>query len=228
MDDLGAIIIIAVFYTATISIGHLLGAFAVWIAMLALNRLWRVTRLTPYLVGGIVMWVFMLKSGVHATIAGVMLAFAIPFSSKDGLSPSHRLEHALHRPVAFLILPVFAMANAGISIGADWLQSLGSANSIGIAAGLVIGKPLGVMALCWIATALGVCRLPPELTWAHVLGAGILGGIGFTMSIFITNLAFDANAQLVNASKMAIVAASVAAGIVGFGWLRLCTRPVSG
>jgi Na+:H+ antiporter, NhaA family len=227
MDDLGAIVIIAVFYTAKISIWNLLGALAVWFVLLAMNRFFRVTSLAPYLLGGVVMWFLMLQSGVHATIAGVMLAFAIPFSVKNGVSPSHRLEHALHRPVAFLILPLFALANAGILFGSDWLQSLATANSFGIAAGLIVGKPFGVMLLCWIATALGFCRLPPDLTWAHVLGAGILGGIGFTMSIFITNLAFDAGGQLVNASKMAIVAASVAAGVLGFAWLRFCGRPAS-
>lgn len=188
---------------------------------------YRVTSLTPYLLGGVLMWFLMLQSGVHATIAGVMLAFAVPFSVKEGVSPSHRLEHALHRPVAFLILPAFALANAGILFGSDWLQSLATSNSMGIAAGLIVGKPLGVMLLCWIGTALGFCRLPPDLTWAHVLGAGILGGIGFTMSIFIANLAFEADGQLVNASKMAIVAASVAAGILGFSWLRFCVRPTS-
>lgn len=228
MDDLGAIVIIAVFYTAKISIWHLIGACAVWTVLLAMNRLWRVTNLMPYLLGGIVMWFLMLQSGVHATIAGVMLAFAIPFSSKNGLSPSHRLEHALHRPVAFLILPIFALANAGILFGSDWLESLASANSVGIVAGLLLGKPLGVTLLCWIATGLGFCRLPPDLAWPHVFGAGILGGIGFTMSIFITNLAFEGNAEWVNASKMAIVAASVAAGILGFSWLRFSARPVSG
>jgi len=227
MDDLGAIVLIALFYTATISIWYLLGAVAVWLALLAMNRFGRVTTLTPYVLGGIVMWVLMLKSGVHATIAGVMLAFAIPFSAREGLSPSHRLEHGLHRPVAFAILPVFALANAGILFGSDLLQSLASANSIGIVAGLVVGKPLGVMLLCWIATVLGVCRLPPDLTWPHVLGAGIVGGIGFTMSIFITNLAFGANAELVNASKMAIVAASVVAGSLGFVWLRFGARAPS-
>jgi NhaA family Na+:H+ antiporter len=225
MDDLGAIVIIAVFYTATISIWHLIGACAVWIVLLGMNRLWKVTNLMPYLLGGIVMWFLMLQSGVHATIAGVMLAFAIPFSSKNGSSPSHRLEHALHRPVAFLILPVFALANAGILFESDWLQSLASANSMGIAAGLILGKPLGVLLLCWMATALGFCRLPPDLAWTHVFGAGILGGIGFTMSIFITNLAFGGNAEWVNASKMAIVAASVVAGILGFSWLRFSARP---
>ena len=224
MDDLGAIVIIAAFYTARISLWHLLGAFAVWIVLLALNRVFRVTRLLPYVLGGVVLWFLMLKSGVHATIAGVMLAFAIPFSAEEGESPSHRLQHALHRPVAFIVLPIFALANAGIVLGSGWLQTLASANSVGIVAGLVLGKPLGVTVMCWIATALGICRLPPALNWAHVLGAGLLGGIGFTMSIFIADLAFGADDGLVSASKMAILLASVAAGALGFGWLRFFAR----
>lgn len=228
MDDLGAIVIIAVFYTAKISLWYLLGALSVWIVLLTMNGLFRAMSLTPYLLGGAVMWFLMFKSGVHATIAGVMLAFAIPFSAKDGWSPSHRLEHALHRPVAFIILPIFAMANAGISVGSGWLQNLATPNSVGIAMGLILGKPLGVTLLCWIATRLGICRLPSDLNWAHVLGAGILGGIGFTMSIFITNLAFGSEDQLVNSSKMAILLASMAAGALGFSWLRFFVRATAG
>jgi NhaA family Na+:H+ antiporter len=162
----------------------------------------------------------MLKSGVHSTLAGVMLAFAIPFASKQGASPSHRLEHALHKPVAFLILPVFALANAGIVVDAGWSEGLLSTNGLGIALGLLLGKPLGVVALCVAATWIGVCRLPPELRWSHIAGAGILGGIGFTMSIFIANLAYAADPLVVNASKMAILVASVTAGILGILWLR--------
>ena len=150
-----------------------------------------------------------------------MLAFAIPFSGAGSASsPSLRLEHALHRPVAFLILPLFAFANAGVVFGPNWLQDLASANSVGIALGLILGKPLGVVLLCLIAVRLGLCRLPPELNWAHVTGAGMLGGIGFTMSIFITNLAFSAEPAFINASKLAILLASLAAGIVGCAWLR--------
>ena len=226
IDDLCAIIIIAVFYTAQLSIAYLAGAFAVWALLLGLNRIFRVMSLAPYVLGGVLMWFFMLKSGIHATIAGVMLAFAIPFSAKedDEKSPSHRLEHVLHKPVAFVILPIFALANTGILIGADWMQSLISANSIGIMAGLFLGKPLGVTLLCFIAVAGGICRLPPDLKWGHILGAGVLGGIGFTMSIFITNLAFAEDAQIINASKMAILLSSLMAGICGFLWLKLVTN----
>jgi NhaA family Na+:H+ antiporter len=223
MDDLGAIIVIAVFYTASLSAEYLLAAAGVFVLMVVMNRKLRVIALVPYLVGGAIMWYFMLKSGVHATIAGVMLAFAIPFSGKqdDEASPSHKLEHFLHKPVAFLILPIFALANTGIVIGSSWAQDLSSANSMGIVTGLVIGKPLGITLLVFIAVFLGVCRLPLDMNWKHVFGAGLLGGIGFTMSIFITNLAFTGAPELINGSKIAILLASVTAGSIGFLWLFL-------
>jgi Na+:H+ antiporter, NhaA family len=227
MDDLGAIIVIAVFYTAELATVYLLAALAVFGLMVVMNRVLQVMALLPYLVGGVVMWYFMLKSGVHATIAGVLLAFAIPYSAKqdDEESPSHKLEHFLHKPVAFLILPIFALANTGIVIGSDWTQELASANSLGIMAGLVIGKPLGITLLVFIAVSLGICRLPLDLTWKHVFGAGLLGGIGFTMSIFITNLAFTGEPAAINASKLAILLASLMAGTTGFVWLKLRGQP---
>ncbi len=227
IDDLGAIVIIAAFYTAQFSVWYLAGALTVWALLLVLNRCFRVMHLLPYLLGGALMWFLMLKSGVHATVAGVMLAFAIPFSAKDDdeQSPSHKLEHFLHKPVAFIILPIFALANTGIAVQADWFQHLTSANSMGIAAGLIAGKPLGVALFCFVAVASGVCRLPSDLNWSHMIGAGILGGIGFTMSIFIANLAFPGNPETVNASKMAILMASLAAGVLGFLWLRLLAEP---
>ena len=222
IDDLCAIIIIAVFYTAQLQIGYLLSALGVWALLCGLNRGFRVMAMTPYLLGGALMWFFMLKSGVHATVAGVMLAFAIPYSAKtdDEASPSHRLEHMLHKPVAFIILPIFALANTAIFIGADWMQELASTNSLGIAIGLIAGKPLGVTLICLAAVASGLCRLPADLGWRHIIGAGLLGGIGFTMSIFITNLAFAGDAGHVNASKMTILLASLVSGLFGFLWLR--------
>lgn len=221
IDDLGAIVIIAVFYTAKLSVWYLVGTLAVWASLIMLNR-FRIMSLIPYLLGGLLMWFFMLKSGVHATIAGVMLAFAIPFSDKDEdkASPSYKLEHFLHKPVAFIILPIFALANTGILVGAEWIQNLTSMNSLGIIAGLIVGKPLGVTLFCLVAVLSGICRMPPDLNWRHVFGAGVLGGIGFTMSIFITNLAFAGNAETINAAKTAILSASLAAGIVGFLWLQ--------
>ena len=229
MDDLGAIIVIAVFYTAELAAAYLVAALGMFALMVVMNRVLRIMALLPYVIGGGLMWYFMLKSGVHATIAGVLLAFAIPYSAKqdDEESPSHKLEHFLHKPVAFLILPVFALANTGIVMGSDWAQELASANSLGIMAGLVIGKPLGITLLVFIAVSLGVCRLPLDLNWKHVFGAGLLGGIGFTMSIFITNLAFTGDTASINASKMAILLASLTAGTIGFVWLKLLGQPAA-
>lgn len=229
MDDLGAIVVIALFYTTGLSFLYLLGALAVFAGLLAMNRVLRVMALLPYLAGGALMWVLMLKSGVHATIAGVLLAFAIPYSAKedDAASPSHQLEHILHKPVTFLILPIFALANTGIIIGAGWETGLLSANSLGIMLGLVIGKPVGILLFSFAAVALGLCRLPLDLAWRHILGAGLLGGIGFTMSIFITNLAFTGAVETINASKMAILVASTVAGIAGFAWLKLLGGPLA-
>ncbi|MGJ9420352.1 Na+/H+ antiporter NhaA [Massilia sp. CMS3.1] len=228
MDDLGAIIVIAVFYTAELSFLYLVGALAVFAALLAMNRVLRIMLLWPYLLGGALMWFLMLKSGVHATIAGVLLAFTIPFSSleDDAESPSHRLEHMLHKPVAFLILPIFALANTGIMIGTGWTEELMSANSLGILLGLVVGKPIGIFLFSFGAVLLGICRLPLDLAWRHVLGAGLLGGIGFTMSIFITNLAYTGQADVINASKMAILIGSLVAGLIGFTWLKFLGAPL--
>jgi Na+:H+ antiporter, NhaA family len=228
MDDLGAIVVIAVFYTAELSLAYLLGALAVFGLLVVINRL-RVMSLVPYLLGGALMWFLMLKSGVHATIAGVLLAFAIPFTGKedDAESPSHRLEHFLHKPVAFLILPLFALANTAIVVGAEALPGLTANNSLGIISGLLIGKPLGITLLSFVAVAAGLCRLPLDLNWKHVFGAGLLGGIGFTMSIFITNLAFAGQSEVINASKMAILLASLTAGTAGFVWLKLLGQPLA-
>ena len=223
MDDLGAIIVIAVFYTAQLWIAYLAGAVIVFCLLLALNRFVRVMTVIPYLLGGVLMWGLMLKSGVNATIAGVLLAFAIPASAKedDEQSPSDRLERSLNKPVAFVILPIFALANTGIVIGTDWTRGLVSANSLGIIGGLILGKPLGITLLSFVSNALGICKLPSDLKWRHIFGAGLLGGIGFTMSVFITNLAFDGNPATINSSKMAILVASLTAGTLGFLWLRV-------
>jgi NhaA family Na+:H+ antiporter len=222
MDDLGAIIVIAVFYSTDISLPYLAGALGTFAALRVMGR-FRVTRLLPYLIGGALMWYLMLRSGVHATIAGVLLAFTIPFSalSDDEKSPSHRLEHWLHKPVAFGVLPIFALANTGVLIGAAWADELTTPNGLGILGGLIVGKPVGILLACVLAVALGLCRLPSDLRWSHVLGAGMLGGIGFTMSIFIANLAFPLDPATINASKMAILGASLTAGILGYTFLRL-------
>jgi NhaA family Na+:H+ antiporter len=229
MDDLAAIVVIAVFYTADVSVPYLAGALTVFGLLIALNRL-RVMTLLPYLAGGALLWFLMLRSGVHATIAGVLLAFAVPFSGKrdDEASPSHRLELTLHRPVAFLILPLFALANTALVVSVEALGTLVERNELGIIAGLLLGKPAGITLVSLAAVWLGVCRLPSDLDWRHILGAGMLGGIGFTMSIFITNLAFPDDAALVSSSKLAILLSSLTAGIAGYLWLtRACPSPLA-
>lgn len=228
MDDLAAIIVIAVFYTADLSLTYLGVALGVLAVLVILNRL-RVMSLIPYLIGGAVAWYFMLESGVHATIAGVLLAFTVPFTgiADDENSPSSILERQLHWPVSFLILPIFALANTGIIIGGGTANDLFSSNSLGIFLGLTLGKPVGITLASFAAVAVGVSRLPLDLGWKHIFGAGILGGIGFTMSIFITNLAFPGSSDVINASKMSILIASLTAGMVGFVFLKLFGRPLT-
>ncbi len=214
MDDLGAIIVIAMFYTTSIAFVNLFIALGVFGFLLILNRL-KIHNLIPYLIGGVVMWYFMLNSGVHATITGVLLAFAIPFGNGEEKSPSYILQHFLHKPVAFFILPLFAVANTCIAIGNNWQSGLAQPNSLGIMAGLIIGKPLGIWVFSFIGVGLGLCALPEDLKWKNIIGAGFLGGIGFTMSIFITLLAYN-NADIITNSKIAIIAASIIAGAIGF------------
>lgn len=221
-DDLGAIIIIAIFYTSTIAVPNLLIALSIFGILLLLNRI-RVHNLIPYLIGGAAMWYFMLHSGVHATITGVFLAFAIPFGDGREKSPSFILQHFLHKPVAFFILPLFALANTCISFGGSIFESFSFTYSYGIIAGLVIGKPLGILLFTFTAVGLGICSLPSDMSWRNITGAGFLGGIGFTMSIFITLLAFD-DINMVNNSKIAILAASLIAGTAGYLLLRLALK----
>ncbi len=161
------------------------------------------------------MWYFMLKSGIHATIAGVLLAFVIPFGNGDEKSPSYNLQHYLHKPVAFIIMPIFALANTGIALTGNWIAGLLTSNSLGIFAGLFVGKSLGIFLFSLLAVKVGLSQLPADLNWRHILGAGFLGGIGFTMSIFITLLAFG-DSDIVQSSKISILISSHVAGAVGF------------
>ncbi|MDO5105443.1 Na+/H+ antiporter NhaA [Capnocytophaga sp.] len=222
IDDLGAIIIIAVFYTKTLFWTNLSIALGIFAFLLILNRL-KVRNLIPYLIGGVAMWYFMLHSGVHATITGVLLAFAIPFGNGDEKSTSYVLQHFLHKPVAFVILPIFALANTAIAFSGDITQILTENNSLGIALGLIVGKPLGIFALAFLAVSLKICKLPSDLNWKSVLGVGLLAGIGFTMSIFITLLAFD-DATIINNSKLVILISSLTAGILGFITLKMTLK----
>ena len=214
IDDLGAIVVIALFYVSDFSLLYLTLALGMFAGLVLLNRL-GVHRLPYYLVPGFIMWYFMLKSGIHASIAGVLLAFAIPFGLGDEKSPSHRLQHFLHKPVAFIIMPLFALANTGIALTGNWTEGLTTSNSLGIFAGLLVGKPLGVALFSLLAVKIGLSELPEDVLWKHIIAAGFLGGIGFTMSIFITVLAFD-NAAIVQSSKISILLSSLVAGVAGF------------
>jgi NhaA family Na+:H+ antiporter len=214
IDDLGAIMVIAIFYTNTIDWLNLSIALGIFGTLLILNRL-RVHNLVPYLIAGIAMWYFMLHSGIHATITGVLLAFAIPFGNGSEKSPSYILQHFLHRPVAFFILPLFALANTSLPIAANWYQTLLMSNSLGICLGLLIGKPVGILSFSYFSIKLKLTALPTDINFKQLLGAGFLGGIGFTMSIFITLLAFQQSA-IIEQSKIAVMVSSVIAGLIGF------------
>ncbi|CAI0993619.1 Sodium/proton antiporter nhaA [Serratia fonticola] len=221
IDDLGVIIIIALFYTHQVSMVAL-GVAAAAIVVLALMN-WRgVGKTSLYMMVGLVLWVAILKSGVHATLAGVIVGFMIPLNAKSEPSPSETLEHELHPWVAFLILPLFAFANAGVSLQGVSLSGLTSLLPLGIAAGLFIGKPLGIFVFCWLAVKLGIARLPQDIGFKQVFAVAVLCGIGFTMSIFIASLAFaEADVALSTYAKLGILLGSTSAAVVGYGLLRL-------
>lgn len=216
IDDLGAILVIAIFYTKGLALGWLGAVFVILLLLIIFNKL-KINNLIFYILPGILLWYCMLRSGIHATLSGVLLAFVIPFRKSEP-NPSDRLQHFLHKPVAFFILPLFALANTGISLSAGWPQSLLSGNSLGILIGLVLGKPIGILLCCWLAIRTGWCRLPEGMSWSHLFGTGLLAGIGFTMSIFITNLAFSDDTHI-ETSKIAILVASLVASGLGFACL---------
>ena len=263
VDDIGAVLVIAVFYTEKVTVAALFVAAGVLALLIVLNRA-GIRSLVPYMILGLILWVAVLKSGVHATIAGVLLAFTIPariasdtdsfvddqqellnvIDPGDGQAqPTHlserqqaalqaietaathvqtplqRLEHALHPWVAFAIMPIFALANAGVAFEGNIADQLGSSVALGIIVGLAVGKPLGITLVSWLAVRLGWAVLPPGVTWKHIHGAGWLAGIGFTMALFIASLAFDSAATLANA-KIGILFASLIAGTVGYTLLR--------
>jgi len=217
IDDLGAIIIIAFFYRGDLSLFYFVIAGTIFIVLLAFNRL-KVNTLLFYLVPGVAMWYFMQKSGVHATITGVLLAFAIPFGKDAAVSPSYRMQQCLHKPVPYLLLPLFALANTGIIFSSQWYLGYTLNSNMGILSGLLLGKPLGILLFSFIAVKMSICKLPVDLNWRYLGGAGILAGIGFTMSIFMTNLAFADDAFIKNA-KTAILSASAIAGVIGLLFL---------
>ena len=270
-DDLGAVLVIAVFYTATVSWAALGGAAATLLVLLAMNRI-GVRRPAIYALVGVVLWVFMLASGIHATIAGVLLAFTVPARTRIGedqfladadaslaafraadapgatvmssrehqealhalematdavQAPLQRMEHALHGVVAFAIMPVFALANAGVALGSGIVAAFSDPVAIGIMLGLVVGKPVGISIASALAVRAGVADLPTGVTWAHVIGVSILAGIGFTMSLFIAGLAYRDPASL-DTAKLGVLAASLCAGVAGFVILRSLRNSVTG
>jgi len=266
VDDLGAVLVIALFYTENLKVNALLYSLLFWGAMIAMNRLGVRSGLAYFLVS-VGMWYFMLKSGVHATVAGVLGAFAIPVRSRidpelfivrvreylnqfdqpvtertiilspeqqsaveaierEALrvqSPLQRLEHRLHYFVAFFVMPIFALANAGVALGGEDGLNWTSRVIWGVALGLLIGKPLGIALFSWLAVRLGLAQLPQGINFVHIVGVGFLGGIGFTMALFIAGLAFRGDE--LNYAKLGILAGSALAGAIGFMMLRIWTKP---
>ncbi len=221
IDDIGAIAIIALFYTENMNLGALALALVPAAGMLLLNRT-GVARTIPYFLLGAFLWICVLKSGVHATLAGVVTAMFVPIATDDE-RPLERLEHALHPWVAFLILPIFAFANAGVSFAGAGLEALLAPLSLGIAAGLVVGKQFGIFGACWIAARLKLANLPSEVSWRHIYGLSCLAGIGFTMSLFIGGLAFVDPAQI-DAVKMGVLSGSLISAIIGMSVLATAPR----
>lgn len=270
VDDLGAVAVIALFYTASIDTMALFYAVLLTLVLLSFN-LGGVRRPLPYAAVGVLLWTAMLASGIHATIAGIVVAFVIPIRPKfeartfiervqdstrkmqksvaenpdiihnnrlrslvmsmgDGVklaqAPAQRLEHTLHLPVAYLVIPIFALANAGIPIDfADFSSAISSPITMGVLCGLLLGKPVGIAGFTWLTVKLGLAKLPVGLNMKHILGVGLLGGIGFTMSIFIADLGFAGKPAELLAAKTGILLASAIAGFSGFFWLRAHTRP---
>ena len=274
VDDIGAILVIAVFFTETIN-WLSLGIALALVALLVVLSSMRVRSIVPYFLISVAIWVALFDSGVHATIAGVLVAMVVPLririapgefvgrgrqhlaafardaalmtrrgdlalttdrqreaieqieiAAKQVESPLQRLEHVLHPWVAFAIMPIFALANAHIPVNAELMQSLGSPVTLGVIAGLLLGKPVGIVAFCWIAVKIGAASLPPGISWRQILGVALIGGIGLTVSIFITDLAFDDRALVLQA-KLGIFVASIIAGASGYFILRYVGRPDS-
>lgn len=218
MDDIGAIIIIAIFYTVDLSVTSIILACAA-IVILTIMNIFGVYKTGLYIFVGVFMWICVLKSGVHATLAGFALAMAIPLRTPDVhmSSPLRNLEHALQPWVAFLILPIFSFVNAGVSLSGMTFSDVVAPVPLGIIAGLFIGKQLGIFSFCWLAIKLGIAKLPPGSTWVQLYGVSILCGIGFTMSLFINSLAFEnAAKEYAEMSRLAILLGSLLSAIVGY------------
>ncbi|CAM3767013.1 Na+/H+ antiporter NhaA [Rouxiella silvae] len=226
LDDMGAVIIIALFYTSSISITMLMAAAAVVVLLFIMNRA-GVTRLLPYLIAGVVLWFCMLQSGVHATIAGIVLAFFIPLRVKtdDEEAPLYKLEHVLGSWVTFLVLPLFGFVNAGVALSGMTLGDLTSPVPVGVALGLFLGKQVGIFSLSLLAIKFGLARRPYNSSWLQLYGVSVLCGIGFTMSLFIGNLAFSQTPLLVDEVKVGVLAGSIIAALAGVLILRFASPP---
>ena len=223
-DDLGAILVIAIFYTAEIQWPYLLLAALIFALLLAFNY-FKIISLWFYLIPGLFLWYLVHHSGIHATIAGVLLAFTIPTNDTDVLSPLEKLEHFLTTPVHFLIMPIFALANTNITFQKEMVSGLASPLGFGIILGLFFGKTLGVSLLSWFAVKIKLAKLPSGANWKHIIGVGMLAGIGFTMSIFVSLLSFE-KAEHITEAKFAILCASVISGAIGFFYLKSIKKQI--
>lgn len=225
LDDLGAVVIIALFYTRDLSVPMLMYAFAAIVVLMIMNRL-KVRHLAPYLIGGIILWYFTLQSGVHATLAGVALALCIPMGDAESSasSPLLRFEEKLHSWVAFGVVPIFGLANAGVSLSGISLQNLLDPVPVGVALGLLLGKQLGIFASSAIAIRTGIAQLPEDSSWTQLYGVALICGIGFTMSLFIGSLAFANSAHLIDEVKVGVLLGSVLAAVAGVIVLRWARR----
>lgn len=219
VDDLMAILVIAIFYSSELNLNYLMYAGIVFALLITLNRL-KVKNILFYIVPGIFMWYFIHNSGIHATIAGVLTALALPTTPDSKESPLEKLEHLLVKPVNFIIIPIFALANTNIPIESQMIDGLFSSLGLGILFGLILGKPIGIILVSFLSVKMGICTLPKSSNWIHILGVGLLAGIGFTMSIFISLLSFSDN-LLVEEAKFSILTASLVSGVLGYSLLRI-------
>ncbi|SEQ24981.1 Na+/H+ antiporter NhaA [Thalassovita taeanensis] len=222
LDDLGAIIVIALFYTAELKLDYLYLATLPLAGLIWLNMR-GAHRVAPALLLGVIMWVFVLKSGVHATLAGVITAFCIPIKDKWGKSPLHALEHGLSPYVLYLIIPIFAFANAGVVLSGLTLPDLLSPVPLGVAAGLIVGKQIGVFGVTFVMVKAGLARMPSGAGWLHIYGVACLAGVGFTMSLFIGSLSFG-DPALMNQVRLGVLCGSIVSGLMGYGALMLASR----
>lgn len=220
VDDLMAIIVVAVFYTRQLAWSNLLIAVGILALLITLNR-FGVRKLVFYIVPGLVMWYVIHHSGIHATIAGVITAMTVPTQADTNGAPLEKLVHLLMKPVNFLIMPLFALVNTNIHFELSMLNGLFNPLGMGIILGLLLGKPIGITLISWLSVRCGICKLPAQSTWIHILGAGMLGGIGFTMSVFIAILSFTGQTFLLEEAKFFVLMASLLSGTVGSIFLTL-------